>query len=383
MTIPHSTYHNLFQHRGFIQSKNIAVFCNQSAFDFNQKKYLIDLLIEEKDLSAILIPEHGLFAEQQDQEKIKNRDYKGIPCISMYNKAGLAANTIEEHLTQTDALIVDIRDVGVRYYTYTNHLFQLLSIIDKKSIQIPLFIINRNNPIGSKIEGTLIKPEYASLLGEEGILHRHGMNLDKLCDWYVHKASLNLNLINIKISSHSTHFIPPSPNLPTVNSLHVYPGQCLWEATTFSEGRGTTTPFELFGHPKLSITFTQWLAMKFNRKFIGLAFLRPTSFIPTHHKHQGLICQGWQLHLEDKESYHTIFSTLFLMRIIREEFPALNFWLPGAYEFDSPLTAAQTLIGDDNLIEYVNGNQREAIILKLFKESENTWSTLDVIRIVS
>lgn len=351
--------------------QKVCLFCNQSSFDFEKKKYLFDILIEQNKLAKILLPEHGLFAEIQDQVPIENRTYKNIPCHSLYDKQSHQEQSNLNLFDGIDAILMDIQDVGVRYFTYISHLFYLLSALN--DTKIPIFIIDRPNPIGKKVEGTVIQADYASFLGSKGLIHRHGMSVGDLAKWYVNQNQLSLNITLLDYKNDSHFFIPPSPNLPTENSLLVYPGQCFWEATTFSEGRGTTRPFEIFGHPHLTIKEIERIAAIYNLEIQGISFLRPTQFKPTFHKHQHQNCFGWQLFVENKEQYHSIFSTLFLMRIVKENCPNLEFWLKGTYEFDSTYTAAQTLIGDDRLIDFVNGKITIQAVKEIFSKAEQDW----------
>ncbi|MBK9257051.1 MAG: DUF1343 domain-containing protein [Saprospiraceae bacterium] len=370
-------YNQLLKQDLFQQSKNIVLFCNHTAFDFKRKKYLFDILIELHKLKVILAPEHGLFATQQDQVDISDSWYKGIPSVSIYNK-GLGKLTADHSiLKDSDAIIADIADVGVRYYTYIFHLFSLLEMASDSFFRGTFFIIDRTNPLGAKVEGTVIKEEYTSILGPSGLPHRHGMSTGQLCDWYILRKKLSVKVVKIKTKdTYPSYFIPPSPNLPSLSSLIVYPGQCFWEATSLSEGRGTTRPFELFGHPEISLTMCQKIANHFNRRFNKLALLRPTEFIPVYHKHTNVLCQGWQLFVENTHHYHTVFGTLYIMYLLRNENVIKEFWLSGPYEYGSDHTAAELLIGDDDLIAYVNEEVPEKEIEEKFFSNQLYFSKI-------
>ncbi len=363
----------LLTHPLYAASQQILLFCNQSSYDFNRHTYLFDLLIKDNKLQKILIPEHGLFSEYQDQENISDLTYKGVPCISLYNKNERITSPSPTLFEGVDAILIDIQDVGVRYFTYTTHMFLILDAVNKHAPQIPVLLVDRPNPIGNKVEGTIIQPNYTSFLGHAGLIHRHGLSTGGLCDWYLRYKKYSLNFTKVPCQTSVQHFIPPSPNLPTMTSLDVYPGQCLWEATTFSEGRGTTTPFELFGHSELHSDQIETIAHMFNQKFEGQALLRTTSFIPTHHKQQAKLCLGWQLFIRDQASFHSIFGTLFIMRLVREIIPDLIFWLTGKYEFDSEYSAAQLLLGDDDMIKFVNGEVSEDQLKRKMETSELKW----------
>lgn len=366
-------YTALFSHKEYIAAKRIILFCNQSSYDFSQNNYLFDILIKEGKLHRILMPEHGMFSEYQDQENIGNISYKNIPCISMYNKADSTTGPDTWMFENSDLLLIDVQDVGVRYFTYTTHMFLLLKFLCKKFSAMPVIVIDRPNPIGKKVEGTIIENRYTSFLGQSGMIHRHGMSTGELCDWYIRRFTLDILLHKVNYLTRPKHFIPPSPNLPTMQSLEVYPGQCFWEATTFSEGRGTTRPFELFGHPDISLKMSEQISLLFNKKYSGLAFLRPTFFMPVYHKHKDKICCGWHLMIEDPDKYHAIKGTLDIMRWVKSLANEIDFWRQGKYEFDSGATAAQLLISDDDLIGYVNGEIDETQIFDKLILAQNDW----------
>jgi uncharacterized protein YbbC (DUF1343 family) len=367
-------YIALFSHQKYISAKRIVLFCNQCSYDFNQKKYLFDMIAEEGKLHRILIPEHGLFSEYQDQENIGNINYKDIPCFSMYNKETETTGPEKWMFEDADILLIDVQDVGVRYFTYTSHMFALLMFVSKSLPDMPVVLIDRPNPIGSKTEGTIIDESYTSFLGPRGLIHRHGMSTGELCDWYIRQNHLHLNLIKIKYATVSKHFIAPSPNLPSPSALEVYPGQCFWEATTFSEGRGTTRPFELCGHPDISYKISEQISDLFNKKYAELAFLRSTFFMPVYHKHKDRTCCGWQICIQDTNHYHTIAGTLDIMRWVRSMMPEIDFWRTGKYEFDSEATAAQLLIGDDSLIAYVNNEIQENQVADNLNAAQDHWN---------
>ena len=366
-------YNALFSHHKYISAKRIVLFCNQSSYDFSQNNYLFDILIEEGKLHRILMPEHGLFSEYQDQENIGNITYKNIPCISMYNKADSTTGPDTSMFEDADLLLIDVQDVGVRYFTYTTHMFLLLQFLSKKFPAMPVIVIDRPNPTGKKVEGTIIEGRYTSFLGQSGMIHRHGMSAGELCDWYIRQYTLDILLHKVNYFTRHKHFIPPSPNLPSIQSLEVYPGQCFWEATTFSEGRGTTRPFELFGHPDISFKTSEQISQLFNKKYSGLAFLRPTFFMPVYHKHKDKTCCGWQIMIENPDKYHTLTGTLDIMRWVKSMATEIDLWRPGKYEFDSEATAAQLLIGDDDLIGYVNGEIDETQILDKLISAQKNW----------
>ena len=363
----------LFDHKIYQRSSKICLLCNQTSFDFGKKRYLFDLIADEGKLYRLLLPEHGLFSEMQDQENVDDAKYRGVQCYSLYNKR-MHVTGAEKYMAENcDLVVIDIFDVGVRYYTYSTHMFGLLRMLDIYFAGMPVLILDRPNPAGTRIEGTIIQEEYTSFLGTSGMIHRHGMSTGQLCQRYIKSNKLSIDIHKVAFDTKYFRFIMPSPNLPASESLMVYPGQCFWEATTLSEGRGTTRPFEIFGHPDLTMEKADQISQIFNQKFLNLAFLRPIKFIPVYHKHKDRTCTGWQLSLQDHLQYHCIFGTLTLMRWVNESLGKEAFWRQGPYEFDSDATAAQLLIGDDDLIAYVNGIKVEGEVMHKLQKSEEGW----------
>ncbi len=369
-------YQALFSHKAFDRARRIVFFGNQSSYDFTAGAYLFDTLIDQNRLLRLLAPEHGLFSEMQDQEGRDSETYRGVECRSLYDSKKLNVTPDASCFTGADALLIDIPDVGTRYFTYTTHLYRLLQCLHDNGIDIPLFLIDRPNPAGPKVEGTLMDARYASFVGLEGLPHRHGCGTGQLARWMLQRLQSRTPLFAIPYpgSPSGTLLIQPSPNIPYLSTVQVYPGQCLWEATTWSEGRGTTRPFELFGHPDLPWSFALEAVRKFNRRFSSQALLRPLRFIPFFHKHQGRECTGFQLHLLDAAAYHCLFGTLYLMRMARAYFGGEAFWRAGPYEFDSLCTAAQVLVGDDVLTGYVDGVREESEVWLYLQAEESRWA---------
>lgn len=367
------SFDSLFRHRLYKQASKICLLCNQASYDFSRKRYLFDLMADEKKLKTILLPEHGLFSDLQDQESVDDVYYRDIKCHSLYDKSKNQTTAQNFMLEGVDLLIIDVFDVGARYFTYSTHMFGLFKLLDGQFSTLPVIVIDRPNPVGDKVEGTIINEKYSSFLGVSGLIHRHGMSVGKLCSWYImhQKLTVDLNIIPYNVSNFQ--FIMPSPNLPSERSLAVYPGQCLWEATSWSEGRGTTRPFEIFGHPDFTFAKAEKVELCFNKKFRDKAFLRTLKFIPAYHKHKNCTCIGWQIFIIDPNNYHCIFGSLYIMRLIFAMECNMDFWRPGTYEFDSEYNAAQLLIGDDDLIAFIEGKRTEKEIFEKLQYNEDNW----------
>ena len=304
----------LSQTDNILKNGKLGLLVNQSAWHPEKGEYLFETLVKKGNLKRIFTPEHGLFGELQDQVKLDDTNiYKGlipldVEVVSLYGSNDKTLSAQSSLLTDIDALIIELQDVGSRYYTYNTTILNLFTVLKEKNINLPVFVIDRINPAGRQVEGTMLRKEYTSFIGIEGIPHRHGLTIGEM-------AGLLHNELNAKfplhVISHSAQdvskdllpwSIPPSPNFPGLFTGHFYSGQCLWEGTNVSEGRGTTRPFEIFGAPFLdclnnfnsSNGYSGWNDPG-NPIYDEAVYMRWLKFIPTFHKFAGQTCTGFQL----------------------------------------------------------------------------------------
>ena len=250
---------HLLQHTIINKSSRIGLLCNQTAWHVSEKKYSFQSLLQKGILKKVFIPEHGLFGELQDQEKLDtttvyNYLAENIEWISLYNKNESSLTATANQLAGIDTLIIDLQDTGSRYYTFISTIWLLLKSITIHHLDIKIIVLDKPNPGGRKVEGTRMPKEYASFIGLEGLPHRHGLTIGELCRYFKNKLEGDWELIIDPIRKKDFLFIPPSPNIPTPDTCSLYSGQCIWEGTNISEGRGTTLPFEIIGAP-----FLQWV----------------------------------------------------------------------------------------------------------------------------
>lgn len=381
-----------------------GLLCNHTAWDVGTGSYFFERL---PNLQRIFVPEHGLFAELQDQVPVSDgKIYKdfGIDAeiTSLYgdDKSSLVPDI--EKMKDLDVLFVDLQDVGTRYFTFAVTLGYMIKTIEKYSPKLKVVITDRENPAGLQVEGSKLPPEFSSFIGWPGLPHRHGLTLGELAIFFHKKFSADFPLFilpvngleirpdfedihagNIHLLSDEFHskpdsidpvlyhsrFIPPSPNIPGPATPYVYSGQCLLEGTNLSEGRGTTRPFEQFGAPWLNPLRPLLNDENFVR-FPG-AQLRPIRFVPTFHKWKDEICSGFQIHLTG-EPYHSLLHSLTMIRTIRQACADFS-WREGLYEFGSDKTAIELLAGDHVLLNYLNGKISSGKIKEHLQHSEKEW----------
>lgn len=373
-----------------LRSGKIAILCNQSAWHPERGEYLFETYHKKGLLKRVFIPEHGLFGELQDQVKLDNTDaYQkmapGCEFVSLYGSSEESLTIRSEKLTDIDALIVDIQDAGARYYTFTSTLFGLFRTLKAQGINLPVYLIDRINPMGRQVEGTMLREGYSSFIGEEGIPHRHGLTFGELTNYFYNEINAKFPLHIISYASEAVNrelmpwSIPPSPNIPGLFTCHFYSGQCLWEGTNISEGRGTTRPFEVFGAPFMEelISFNEsngydnWNDPE-HPLHDPAVYLRWHKFIPQFHKYAGETCFGFQLHPVPGRQYHALAHNLRIVRFAAQNCSGFEF-RPGKYEAGNEKTAIELLAGDPMIVNYLKGDEEWETLKEEMKHEEQKW----------
>ena len=248
-----------------LKNKRIAIFSNHTGMIGN--KHLLDVLLENKiNVVAIFSPEHGFRGNADAGEHVSSSvDSKtGVPILSLYDsKLGRPS---EESMRKFDLLIVDIQDVGLRFYTYYASMVRLMDACAEYNRK--MLILDRPNPNGHYVDGPILDMKYKSSVGWLPIPIVHGMTLGELAlmvngeRWLPASRICDITVIKCKNYTHQTMYelpIPPSPNLPNMKAVYLYPSTCYFEATPVSLGRGTQLPFQIYGHPNMlgyDYTFT-------------------------------------------------------------------------------------------------------------------------------
>lgn len=240
-----------------IQGKRIAVMSNHTGIVNNE--HLVDMLVKEKiNVVAIFSPEHGFRGNADAGEHVASSvdEKTGIPIRSLYD--GKERKPSKESMDMFDILIIDIQDVGLRFYTYYITMVRLMDVCGEYGKKV--IVLDRPNPNGHYIDGPILDMKHKSGVGWLPIPIVHGMTLGELAlmvngeKWLADGKTCDLTVIKCKNYTHKTLYklpIAPSPNLPTMKSIYLYPSTCLFEATPVSLGRGTTFPFEVYGHPNM------------------------------------------------------------------------------------------------------------------------------------
>ncbi|MGN0256896.1 MAG: exo-beta-N-acetylmuramidase NamZ domain-containing protein [Bacteroides sp.] len=241
-----------------LKNKRIALFSNHTGMI--GQKHLLDVLLEKgMNVVAIFSPEHGFRGQADAGEKVSSSvDTKtGVPILSLYD--GKEQRPSENSMRKFDILVIDIQDVGLRYYTYYITMYRLMDACAQYNRKV--LLLDRPNPNGHYVDGPILDMKYKSGVGVLPIPIVHGMTLGELAlmingeRWLPASRMADLTVIPCKNYTHQTLYelpIPPSPNLPNMKSIYLYPSTCFFEATPVSLGRGTDKPFQVYGHPNMT-----------------------------------------------------------------------------------------------------------------------------------
>ncbi|MGE5552219.1 MAG: exo-beta-N-acetylmuramidase NamZ domain-containing protein [Bacteroidota bacterium] len=280
-------------------------------------------------LSRIFTAEHGLWGCEQAGVRLGHTvdAHTGVEAISLY---GETQRPTPEMLHDIDVLICDGNDIGARYWT--GLATAALCIEAAAEAGKPIIVTDRPNPLGGKmVEGGLLDLAYRSFVGYDRIPIRHGMTPGELAAMFAGEARLDVDLRVIPMEDwrrdmlfpETGHFWTGTPNMPTFETALVYPGTCLFEGTTLSEGRGTAKPFRLIGAPWLDAI---GLADRLNAMDIGGARFRPARFRPMFSKHGGVECAGVEVYVTEARALQPVRLGLSMLQAVREQNPEAFGW---------------------------------------------------------
>ena len=340
--------------------------------------------LPEVKLSAAFGPQHGLRGDKQDN-MVESPDFNdpvhGIPVFSLYGSVRRPTAAMMEAF---DVLVVDLQDVGTRVYTFITTLRYVLeaAAAHKKAI----WVLDRPNPIGRPVEGTLLRDGWESFVGAGRLPMRHGLTMGELAGWFKKTLRLDVDLQVIAMDAlpplgwpmGERVWVNPSPNAPTLGMARCYPGTVMVEGTTLSEGRGTTRPLELFGAPDVPVRDLVKRMQALAPQWLEGCTLRECWFEPTFHKHAGKLCAGVQVHAEEPAYRHEAFRPWRLMaaafKALRSLRPDYPLWRDFEYEYERGRLAIDLINGGSELREWVDDPAAKAAELEaLAAPDEAAW----------
>jgi uncharacterized protein YbbC (DUF1343 family) len=326
-----------------LNGHGIGLITNPSGVTFNFTA-TIDLLFSEKErfhLVALFSPEHGLRGDQPPGQHISSYmdPITGLPVYSLY---GDHLAPTPDQVKNISMLVFDLQDVGTRCYTFMSTLAYCLKAASNYSI--PFVVVDRLNPIGASdrdVKGPVLDLQYKSFIGIWNIALQHGMTMGELALMFNTEMGINhpkLHILKIQgdysqrlplDSYESTAWLPPSPNLPTLESSFLYPGMVLFESMrNVSLGRGTATPFQILGAPFMDpykllhhIYHNLTVANPQLKSYLNGVVLVPAFWIPTTDVHSGVQCAGVRILVLERSQIDSIALSLLLMRAMLDLYP--------------------------------------------------------------
>lgn len=338
-----------------LRGLRIGLVCHPASV--NQRlQHAADLLRQAPGVKLVALfgPEHGYLGQAQDLIGVgdSQESRSGVRIHSLYSKTVESLRPTSEQLRDLDALVIDLQDIGSRYYTFQATMVLCFEAAAAQGLKT--IVLDRPNPLGGvEAEGPGMQSGYQSFVGIHPIVTRHGMTIGELARLYQaeRKIAGQLEVIpcqgwrrEMAFDQTRLPWVLPSPNMPTVETAWVYPGQCLLEGTNLSEGRGTTRPFELCGAPWIE---PHRLCRLLEQEELPGVCFRPVWYQPTFHKFTGQVCGGVQLHVTDRQTFGSVRTSLALLAAFRELSGERFAWRTEVYEFVVDPIAIDLLFGSD------------------------------------
>ncbi|WP_175534642.1 exo-beta-N-acetylmuramidase NamZ family protein [Thiocapsa roseopersicina] len=355
-------------------------------------RHSLDALMDlgELNVTAAFGPQHGMRGDKQDN-MVETEDAldprHGIPVFSLYGKVRYPTDAM---LDRFDVLLVDLQDIGTRIYTYVTTLAYLIDACAAAGKAIR--VLDRPNPAGRPIEGSILEPGWESFVGAGPIMMRHGLTFGELARWIVDYRGHDIDLEVIAMDGYRPEvgpgfgwpvmelpWINPSPNAASLNMARCFPGTVLLEGTTLSEGRGTTVSLEVVGAPDIDFERVLARMRAEHADWTEGALIRPCWFEPTFHKHAGRLCSGLQIHTDHHGYRHDRFKPYrliaLLLKAVRSEYSDYPIWRDFPYEYETERLAIDLLSGCTVLREWVDDPEARPGDLELrLSADEAQWA---------
>lgn len=369
--------------------RRVGLLCHPASVD-RRLVHAIDALTSAGTKVVRLFgPEHGVRGEAQDMVGLSgDQDPRtGLPVISLYGDSPASLAPSADALADLDVLVVDLQDVGSRYYTFIWTMALCMQSAAKAGVAV--VVLDRPNPIGGvTVEGGNVDAGAESFVGLGSIPVRHGLTIGEVArlvrggiwwggERFARSLDCDLEVVAMRGWKRDLYFdgtglpwVMPSPNMPTVDTALVYPGLCLIEGTNLSEGRGTTRPFEIFGAPFLD---GYRLADRLSACALPGVGFRPLTFRPTFHKFAGQVCQGVQVHVLDRTIFRPYLTGVAVLREVRALAGEALRWRTDQYEFVSHRPAIDLLTGGEAIRLGVDAGASLVDLRATWQEAETAF----------
>ncbi len=341
------------------KGKKIGLLIHPASVD-SKLRYTQDLFLKNCDVKVLFTPEHGLDGTKEYMEDVKsfNDSRSGLPVYSLY---GETLKPTDEMLQKIDTMVIDLQDVGSRYYTFIWTMALTIQACAQNKKRV--IILDRPNPInGIILEGPVLETDFSSFVGLYPIPVRHSMTIGELAIMLNSQFKIGAEIEVIKMQGWNRKmwfnetripWVMPSPNMATLETAIVYPGMCLLEGTNISEGRGTTRPFEFFGAPWLD---NLKLCQELNKENLPGIVFRPIHFIPSASKFKNKLCKGAQLHITQRDEFLPFLTGIYIIKVIKNMYPKFFEWRKPPYEYEEKKLPFDSLVGNSWLRKYIEQN---------------------------
>ena len=316
----------------------MGCFCTQNCWDTEKGRYMYDIFHERGNLAMIFSPRDTELTPLTNHIEFKVQDLAGL-----------------------NAVVVEIQDVGSRYFNYTKDVFRLMDALKSLKDEAPsLYIVDHINPAGRVVEGTMPSAEVEANVPK--VAHRHGLTLGELANLYYHEigAKFALHVISALATDSNKQLMPwtiaPASDIPGLFTCDMYSGGGLWNNTNISAAIGTARPYEYIGAPYVKTAAGEHLPVEEG------VLMRPCSFTPLAGKYAGKQCYGYQIILEPGVEYHSLLHTLQLIRYFKERYP--EFRLEDGFE---------ARLSDQFILDYINGSVSQEELREHVKLEEQKW----------
>ncbi|HLV35079.1 MAG TPA: DUF1343 domain-containing protein [Spirillospora sp.] len=369
----------LDQKLDLLEGRRVGLVASPSSIDHDLRSTVERLHRQpEINLVALFGPEHGLRGDAQAGKHVDTYTdpLTGLPVYSLY---GETRTPTAEMLQNLDTIVIDLQDGGVRFYTYLATMTHVMEAAAAHDCAV--IVLDRPAPINAAtVEGPVLDPAYRSFVGPYPIPVRYGMTIGEMARLVNTHFGIGCDLTVVTMQGWSRSlwfdqtdvpFVPPSPNLPTLSALTVYPGTCLIEGTNISEGRGTTKPFEYIGAPWIEAERLAAMLNDLDRP--GVRF-RPVYFVPTFSKYADELCAGVQVYVTDRDCFRPFETALYILQVIKttypKEFSWRDPWRPGDRK---PI---DLLCGGTMVREHLDANSPITELAAAWQEEVRAYSQL-------
>lgn len=357
-----------------LEGKRVALVAHPASVTADLTHSLDALVAAGVNVSSAFGPQHGLKGDKQDN-MVETPDeldpVHGIPVFSLYGEVRRPSAAM---MDSADVFLFDLQDLGCRIYTFVTTLLYLLEEASKAGKTV--WVLDRPNPAGRPVEGTLLLPGQESFVGAGPMPMRHGLTMGEMGYWFIRHFGLDVDYRVMTIHDwlpaapggygwpESRIWINPSPNAASLNMARAYAGTVMLEGTTLSEGRGTTRPLEvLFGAPDVDAGKVLAEMQRLAPDWLAGCTLRECWFTPTFHKHAGELCSALMVHAEGAFYEHDAFRPWRLQALafkaIRSLYPDYEIWRDFPYEYEFDRLAIDVINGGPALRKWVDDSEAE------------------------